>query len=75
MSKTRETLAQAAARRLRGQLGEQCMSKSEFAELLGWSRAFVQRRIQGEVALNLDELELIQRRTGIRITFLLGLEL
>lgn len=66
-----ETLTQAVARRLRGRLAEQMISRKKFSELTGWNRMNVYRRIRGEIALDTSELEHIEDVTGITAEFLL----
>lgn len=66
-----ESLTEAVARRLRGQLAEQMISKKQFSELTGWNRMLVYRRLRGEIPLNTAEFELIERTTGISPEFLL----
>lgn len=66
-----ETLTDAVARRLRGQLAELRINQKHFSELTGWGRATVYRRLAGETALNTSELEHIEETTGITVTYLL----
>ncbi|GFG74752.1 hypothetical protein MBOT_21170 [Mycobacterium botniense] len=66
-----ETLTQAVARRLRGQLAELMISRKQFSELTGWDRMYVYRRLRGETAMDTAELEHIERTAGIAAHFLL----
>lgn len=66
-----ETLTQAVARRLRGQLAEKQISGLQLAQMTGLGRSLINRRLQGETALNTDELEQIEQATGISATYLL----
>jgi transcriptional regulator with XRE-family HTH domain len=66
-----ETLTMAVARRLRGKLAERRISGLRLAEMTGLGRSLVNRRLQGETAMNTDELELIERVTGISAVYLL----
>lgn len=65
-----DTLAETVAARLRGYLAERRISHKEFGELVGWDRGKYQRRLSGEVALDLADLEDIERNTGLSVTFL-----
>jgi transcriptional regulator with XRE-family HTH domain len=66
-----QTLTDAVARRLRGQLAEKRITGLRLAELTGMGRAMVSRRLNGDTALNTDELELIEQVTGISVVYLL----
>ncbi len=61
----------AVARRLRGQLAEQMISKKLFCELTGWNRMHTYRRLRGDVALDTDELGHIERTAGICAEYLM----
>lgn len=65
-----ETYTEAVARRLRGQLAERRISAVRLSGMLGMSRAAIGRRLNGETALNTDELAEISRLTGISIGYL-----
>jgi transcriptional regulator with XRE-family HTH domain len=69
-----ETLSQAVARRLRGRMGELKLKGTEVAAALGMTQGSFSRRYTGTAAWELDELERLESATGIRITYLLGLE-
>ncbi len=60
-----------AAARLRGYLAENRISHKEFGELVGWDRGKYQRRLAGEVALDLQDLGDIEQNTPITVSFLL----
>lgn len=66
-----ECLTAAVARRLRGKLAEKRITGLELAKRSGMGRAMISRRLTGETALNTDELELIERTTGIPVEYLL----
>ena len=68
---TRETFTQSVARRLRGQLAERNISGLKLANLTGLGRSTINRRLQGETALNTDELDAICRATGIDLNYLM----
>ena len=61
----------AVARRLRGQMAEQRITGLELSQRTGLGRASISRRLSGEIALNTDELDAIERATGISALFLL----
>jgi hypothetical protein len=69
-----ETLSKAVARRLRGRMGELQLKGTEVAAAIGMTQGSFSRRYTGTAAWELDELELLESATGIRITYLLGLE-
>lgn len=66
-----ESLTEAVARRLRGQLAERRISGLQLAKLTGLGRGTIDRRLRAETAMNTDELELIERVTGISAVYLL----
>lgn len=70
-STTDETLTQAIARRLRGQLGELGISKSQFERLLGWGRGTAPKRLKGEMSFTTEQLEHIELVLGIRVRYLI----
>ena len=55
------SLAQRAVAEIRAEMGRQKLSGVKLAEILGWSQQFIARRLRGEIALTLDELEQIAR--------------
>ncbi len=64
-------MTQASARRLRGQLAERNISGLMLANMTGLGRSTIDRRLRGLTALNTDELEAIERATGISAVYLL----
>ena len=66
-----ESLTVAVARRLRGQMAERRITNVELARRTGWGRQMVSRRVNGETALNTDEMEQIESITGISAIYLL----
>jgi hypothetical protein len=74
-----ETLSQAVARRLRGKMGELQLKGPDIAAAIGMTQGSFSRRYTGSAAWELDELELLQRKTAelgtpITIAYLLGLD-
>lgn len=55
----RSRLREHAAGDLRAELAREQMSALELARRLGWKQAYVYRRVDGSVALDLDDLEAI----------------
>ena len=55
------SLAQRTVREIRAEMGRQKLSGVKLAEILGWSQQFTSRRLRGEIALTLDQLEQIAR--------------
>lgn len=68
---TIESLSESVARRLRGKLAERKISQTKLRQLTGWSAMYVSRRVNGETALDMADLETIQAVTGIDIHLLL----
>lgn len=66
-----ETRSSAVARRLRGQLAERNISVSELARRLNVPQQKLQRRHAGKTEFKLDEIDDIERVTGIDATYLL----
>ena len=66
-----ETLTEAVARRLRGQMAERQITSAQLAAMTGLGRATISRRITGATALNTDEFQLIESATGISAEYLL----
>lgn len=66
-----ETRSQAVARRLRGQLAERNITPSELARRLGVPQPKIQRRHAGKTPIQLDELDAIEKVTGISAEYLL----
>lgn len=67
-----ESLTEAVARRLRGQLAERRLTQKRFQELTGWGRMYVYRRLTGEMAFDTSELEHIESTTGILVNRLMA---
>lgn len=67
-----ESLTEAVARRLRGQLAERRITQKRFQEMTGWGRMYVYRRLTGEKALDTAELQLIEEAAGIPVARLLA---
>ena len=66
-----ETLPEAVARRLRGQLAEHRITQRRLGQLTGWSAMYISRRYVGETALDVKDLETIHAVTGISPAILL----
>jgi transcriptional regulator with XRE-family HTH domain len=66
-----ETLQAAVARRLRGLLAEIRMTKTEFAERVGWDRGYLYRRLSGETAMDVCNLETIEQTVRFRAEYLM----
>lgn len=69
-----ETLSAAVARRLRGKMAELQLKGTDVAAAIGMTQGSFSRRYTGSAPWELDELEVLEQKTGIRITYLLGLE-
>jgi transcriptional regulator with XRE-family HTH domain len=67
-----ETLQAAVARRLRGLLAEIRMTKTEFAERVGWDRGYLYRRLSGETPIDVADLDTIEHTVRIRADYLVG---
>lgn len=67
-----ETLSKAIARRLRGQLAELQISQLDLCDLTGWGRMYIGRRLSGEKAIDVSDLEHIEGTVGIRAVYLLN---
>jgi hypothetical protein len=55
-------------------MGELQLKGTEVAAKIGMTQGSFSRRYTGTAPWELDELELLEQKTGIRITYLLGLE-
>ena len=66
-----DTLRELTAAELRASLARRRISASELARRLGWSQAYMARRVDGRIALNMDDLEKIVEELGVPITDLL----
>lgn len=69
-----EPLSKAVARRLRGRMGELQLKGTDVAAAIGMTQGSFSRRYTGAAAWELDELQQLEAATGIRLTYLLGLE-
>lgn len=67
-----ETLQATVARRLRGLLAEIRMTKTEFAERVGWDRGYLYRRLSGETPIDVADLDQIEHTVRIRADYLVG---
>lgn len=65
-----ETRSEAVARRLRGELAQLHISASEAARRLGFTQAFLSRRLTGRVPFHVDELELICTTLGLSFVYI-----
>jgi transcriptional regulator with XRE-family HTH domain len=70
-----ETLTQAVARRLRGQLAEQRISQLQLCDITGWGRMYIGRRLSGETPIDTADLEHIESTIGISVRYLVTGEL
>ena len=66
-----ETMTEASARRLRGALAERRMSARQLSSLLGMSYTWMSVRVNGKKSMSIDELEAIERATGISAAYLI----
>jgi transcriptional regulator with XRE-family HTH domain len=66
---TGNSLARHIAREVRAEMARQGISQEALAERLGegWIQKRVSRRLTGEVAIDLDELELIAAALGVPV--------
>lgn len=71
METNRDTLRELTAGELRAQLARRRISASELARRIGWKQPYMARRIDGRVALDMDDLELIARALGVAVAQLL----
>ncbi len=67
-----ESLTEAVARRLRGQLAERRITQKRFQELTGWGRMYVYRRLTGETPFDTSDLQRIEEAAGIPVNRLLA---
>jgi transcriptional regulator with XRE-family HTH domain len=64
-----ETRTEAIARRLRGELGQLNLSISEVARRTGLSQPALSRRMTGQIAFDIEELDLICTTLGISFDY------
>lgn len=69
-TETASSLAGHIAREVRAEMARQGISQEALAERLGdgWYQRRVSRRLTGEVAINLDELEQISSALGMPVS-------
>jgi len=67
----RESLREETAGELRALLARRRVSASELARRLDWKQSYMARRIDGRVALDLDDLQAIARAMEISVLELL----
>lgn len=71
MGTNRETLREEAAGELRALLARRRISASELGRRLGWKQSYMARRIDGRVALDLDDLQAIAAALEVPVLDLL----
>ena len=69
-----DTLRELTAAELRATLARRRISAAELARRLGWSQAYMARRVDGRIALNMDDLDKIRAELGISLDDLLPRE-
>lgn len=67
----RETLTEAVAKRLRGQLAERRIKRKDIIEPTHWGKTTVWRKLYGQSPLDTDELDLLWKLFGISPVLLL----
>lgn len=67
-----ESRTEATARRLRGALAEIKMSARQLSMKLGVSYTWMSRRINAKTPMTVEDLDAIERATGISAVYLLG---
>lgn len=65
-----ETRSQQIARRLRGQMAERNLKQGDIAQAIGKSQPVVSDRLRGNMAFEINELDLIEEATGISADYL-----
>ncbi len=65
-------LREKTAEEIRALLGRRRMSGSELARRTGMKQPYLSRRMTGELAFDLDDLEIIARELNVTVTELLG---
>lgn len=68
---TETSLHAQVAKRLRGVMGEQRLSQEKLREMCGWNRGYMTRRYTGETALDVNDMETLERCAGISMLYLL----
>jgi transcriptional regulator with XRE-family HTH domain len=69
-----ETLRELTAAELRAALARRRISAVELARRIGWSQAYMARRTDGRIALDIDDLEKIATELNVPVTALLPAE-
>lgn len=69
---TNSSLRQRVAAEVRAEMARRRVSQSELARRLGEGQPWVNRRVNGDVALDLDDLERISEALDAPITAFLG---
>lgn len=64
---TRRRLREEVAAEVRAKLARERISGSELARQLGWSQSYTTRRLDGRIALDLDDLERIADALGVTV--------
>lgn len=67
-----ESLTEAVAKRLRGQLAERRIKQTEVIADTGWGKTTVYRKLNGISPLDTDELDMIWQLFGISPVYLLA---
>jgi transcriptional regulator with XRE-family HTH domain len=65
--------SEVVAQRLRVALAALDLNVSAAARTLGWSQSNLQRMTKGQVKLSVDQLDWVQQRLGVPMTYLLGI--
>ena len=71
MGNDRENLREEAAGELRALLARRRISASQLGRMLGWKQSYMARRIDGRVALDLDDLQAIAAALDVPVAALL----
>lgn len=69
---TTTTFARSVASEIRAHMARAGMTQNQLAIALGWSPAYLSRRLTGAVDLTLAELEAIADALGVTVTELLS---
>lgn len=68
-----QTLNERVAAEVRAELGRQQISVNAFAQRLGWTQPYLQRRVVGLTpALDLNDVEAIARELGVSVSDLIA---
>lgn len=71
MDEPKHEASRRVARKIRGVMGENRCSQKELANYLGLSQGSISNRLNGDVPLSIDELDLIAAKFDIPVTDLL----